>query len=80
MHQAHSAGTSDKARIRVSQKIIDWAEVIFVMERKHRDIIRQRFELNDQLLVVLDIEDNYQFGDEELIAILRVSLGEYLHK
>jgi len=80
MHQVRSAGTSDKARIRVSQKMIDWANVIFVMERKHRDIIRQRFELNDQLLVVLDIEDNYQFGDEELIAILRVSLAAYLHK
>ena len=78
IHQARSAGTSDKARIRVSQKLIDWADVIFVMERKHLDIIKQRFEFAHQTLLVLDIEDNYQFGDAELIEILKISLAEYL--
>ena len=77
IHVARSAGTSDKARIRINQKMIDWADVLFVMERKHLDIIRQRFLLADQTLVVLDIEDNYAFGDPELIEILSVSLTEY---
>jgi predicted protein tyrosine phosphatase len=58
--------------------MIDWANVIFVMERKHLDIIRQRFSFDDQTHVVLDIEDNYQFGGAELIAILKVNLAEYL--
>lgn len=79
-HIAHSAGTSDKARIRVSQKMIDWADVIFVMEAKHRDIIRQRFDFADQTIIVLDIADDYQFGDTELIDILKVSLADYLLK
>lgn len=78
IHQARSAGTSDKARIRVSQKLIDWADVIFVMERKHLGIIKHRFEFTHQTFVVLDIEDNYQFGDAELIEILKISLAEYL--
>jgi predicted protein tyrosine phosphatase len=78
IHQARSAGTSDKARIKVNQKMIDWAKVIFVMERKHLDIIRQRFSFDDQTHVVLDIEDNYPFGDAELIAILKVNLAKYL--
>ncbi len=57
--------------------MLDWADVIFVMERKHRDIIKQKFSLAGQQLIVLDIEDNYLFNDPELVEILRVALGEY---
>jgi predicted protein tyrosine phosphatase len=80
VHTARSVGTSDKARIKVSQKIIDWADIIFVMESKHRDIVRQRFNFTDQTVIVLDIADDYQFGDAELIDILRLSLADYLQK
>ena len=78
IHIARSAGTSDKARIRISQKMIDWADVIFVMERKHRDIIKQRFVFENQSITVLEIEDNYPFGGAELIGMLKVSLAGYL--
>jgi predicted protein tyrosine phosphatase len=78
LHQARSAGTSDKARIKVSQKLIDWAEVIFVMERRHIELIKQCYNCNNQQLVVLGIEDNYQFGDPELVEILKISLNNYL--
>ena len=78
LHQARSAGTSDKARIKVSQKLIDWADVLFLMERKHLDIIKQRYTLNQQTVIVLDFEDNYQFNDPELIEILKVALSKYI--
>ncbi|MGZ3776301.1 MAG: low molecular weight protein tyrosine phosphatase family protein [Mucilaginibacter sp.] len=78
LHSARSAGTSDKARIKVNQKLIDWADVIFFMERRHRDIVKQHFSLVGKSFIILDIEDNYQFGDEELIAVLKVSLPDYL--
>lgn len=58
--------------------MIDWADVIFVMERKHLDIIKQRFILENQTLELLDIPDNYQFGDTELIEILKICLDGYL--
>jgi predicted protein tyrosine phosphatase len=45
LHQARSAGTSEQARIRVNEKLLAWADVVFVMERKHRDILKQRFAL-----------------------------------
>jgi predicted protein tyrosine phosphatase len=77
-HTVQSAGTSDNARIRVSQKMIDRADVIFVMERKHKDLLRQRFDITGKQLIVLDIEDNYQFNDPELIEILKEALREYL--
>lgn len=78
VHKARSAGTSDKARTKVSQKRIDWADVIFFMERKHKEITMARFEVAGKTLTVLEIEDNYHFGDEELIAILELSLVNYL--
>jgi predicted protein tyrosine phosphatase len=78
LHNARSAGTSSKARVKVNQKLIDWADVIFFMERRHRDMVKRHFNLAGQTLVVLDIEDNYQFGDEELIAILKLNLSGYL--
>lgn len=78
VHTASSAGTSDKARIRVNQKMIDRADVIFVMEHKHKDLLKQRFDITGKQLLVLDIEDDYQFNDPELIAILKIALREYL--
>ena len=79
-HSAKSAGTSDKARIKVNQKMIAWADFVFVMERKHRKILEQNFPLAvaSKLIIVLDIEDNYQFNAPELIDILRISLQNYL--
>jgi predicted protein tyrosine phosphatase len=77
-HQARSAGTSDKARIRISQKLIDWADVIFFMERRHKDITAKRLNLTCKKQVILDIEDNYQFNDPELIGILKLALTDFL--
>ena len=78
LHSARSAGTSDKARIRLNQKMIDWADEIFVMENKHRDIIKKQFQLQGKPLTVMHIEDLYQFNDPELVEMLRVSLACYL--
>jgi len=80
LHQARSAGTSERARIKVNQKLMDWADVIFVMERKHQQILKQRFPLTtaNKSVIILDIDDHYRFGDQELIAILQTSLQDYL--
>ncbi|MDB5287889.1 MAG: protein tyrosine phosphatase [Mucilaginibacter sp.] len=78
IHNPRSAGTSDKARIKVNQRSIDWADVIFVMEYKHRDIIKQQFTICNKKIIVLNIEDNYQFGDPELLEMLTQSLSNYL--
>ena len=80
VHHARSAGTSTQARIKVNQKLIGWADVIFVMERKHKELLNQQFPLAivNKQLIVLNIEDNYRFGDEELIAILKDALSTYV--
>ena len=78
IHHARSAGTSEKANVRVNQKLVDWADFIFFMESRHRENVKKQFYLVEQQLVVLEIADEYQFGDEELISILKTALFEFL--
>jgi predicted protein tyrosine phosphatase len=80
VHHARSAGTSDKAQIRTNQKLVDWASIIFVMERKHKELLKQRFPsgITEKQIIVLEIEDNYRFNDPELVEILRDCLSDYL--
>lgn len=77
-----SAGTEHSAQIRLTAKLIEWAEVIFVMENKHKTRIQKSFRaaLQDQEVVVLDIPDIYPYMDEELIQILEASLDYYFEE
>ncbi len=77
---ARSAGTSPRAQRTVSAADINWADIIFVMEGKHRDRLKARFSrpLAHKPLHVLDIPDEYRYLDEELITLLEVSVGAIL--
>jgi predicted protein tyrosine phosphatase len=79
-YEARSAGTEPGARVRVTAGHLGWAEVIFVMERRHADRLREKFAeaLQAKSVVVLRIPDNYQFGDHRLVALLRKKLAEQL--
>ncbi len=68
-----SAGTSRKARKRLSVKDIRWADLIFVMEEKHKSRMRADFrdEIQYKEIYVLDIPDEYQYMDPELIEIIK---------
>ncbi len=75
-----SAGTENNARIKVSNGHIGWADVIFVMEKKHLRRIKEKFGelLKDKEVIVLDIPDDYIYMDEELIEILKSRVSEYI--
>ena len=75
-----SAGLSPKARKTVSINDIRWANVIFVMEKKHKQRLVAQFSrvLIGKEIVVLDIPDDYQYMDPDLIEILRCKVEPYL--
>ena len=79
-HVARSAGTAPSARIRAGEKLIAWADIIFVMEKKHRRQLQEKFApaLEGKPVIVLDIPDDYGFMDEELIRILEDAVPPYL--
>ena len=78
-YEARSAGTEPGARVRVTAGHLGWADVIFVMEKRHAERLRAKFadELQGKALVNLRIPDEYQFQDATLVALLRERLHAY---
>nr|WP_262907562.1 protein tyrosine phosphatase [Hymenobacter sp. BT770] len=79
-YKARSAGTEPGARVRVTAGHLGWADVIFVMEPRHADKLREKFAeaVDGKRVVLLRIPDKYPFGDSALIALLQQKLKEYL--
>jgi len=68
-----SAGTARAAKRTISVADIRWADLIFVMEDKHRARLRAQFrdELRYKTVHVLDIPDLYRYMDPNLIELLQ---------
>jgi predicted protein tyrosine phosphatase len=75
-----SAGTNADADSPVSADLIEWADVIFVMENVHRDKLNRQFGslLRAKRIVVLGIPDRYRYMDPELIELLRERVPRHL--
>jgi len=78
--EARSAGTEPGARIKVCAGHIGWADLIFVMEKKHLRRLRDKFaeEVAGKQVVCLHIADDYQFMQPELIDALRAAVEPHL--
>ena len=76
-HQARSAGTEEGARIRVTAGHLGWADMVFVMERRHQDRLRTKYrqELAGKRLICLHIPDEYRYMDDALIQQLEAMVG-----
>src|SRR5258708_4209224 len=76
-----SAGTEPSARIKVNSKTIFWADIIFVMEKKHKQRLQEKFEseLLEKKIIDLDIPDNYKFMDEELIEEIKAKVSQFMN-
>ena len=79
-YNARSAGTSLKAKHTVSSADISWADLIFVMEKKHKNRLVAQFTrmLDHKPIHILDIPDDYGYMDEELIAELEARIAPIL--
>lgn len=68
-----SAGVSPSARRRVSESLLRWADLVLVMEHKHKQRLRGQFpSLQHALRIeVLDIPDDYEFMSPTLVTLIR---------
>ena len=75
-----SAGTNNDAENPLSDELVEWADTIFVMERTHRNKVQKKHRnaLAKTRIVVLDIPDDYDFMDDDLIALLRARMRRWL--
>lgn len=79
-YDVRSAGTEASARIKVTDGHIRWADIIFVMEKKHYRRIRDKFGdiICNKKIICLDIPDDYGFMDDELVDLLKCRVSEYI--
>ena len=71
--EAIGAGTNSDAETTVSGDLIEWADIVLVMEKSHRNKVSKKYKelLKNKRLIVLDIPDNYKCMQPELIQILK---------
>lgn len=67
-----SAGISPDADVPLSPELIEWADVILVMENSHRQKMTRKFgpHLRGKRVGCLAVTDDYDFMDAELVRLL----------
>jgi predicted protein tyrosine phosphatase len=75
-----SAGTSRDAMVRVSRRMLDWADVIFTMDEDQRVSLERMFPSHPALpdLICLGIPDAYAFLQPELVKLLEERVTPHL--
>jgi predicted protein tyrosine phosphatase len=75
-----SAGLLNSAQNPVTPELLEWAHIIFVMERTHRAKLSKKFRssLRGQRVICLNIPDNYEYMDPRLVEILEAVVPKHL--
>jgi predicted protein tyrosine phosphatase len=78
--EVSSAGLNPDANTAVTPELLEWAHVIFVMERAHRNKLSKKFRahLKSQRIICLDIPDEFEFMDPGLVKLLEAKAGSVL--
>jgi len=80
--ETDSAGLGADADVPLSPEQLDWAEIVFVMEKKHKARLSTGFKrhLNGKRVICLDIPDEYAFMQAELVTLLEARAGRFLQR
>ena len=75
-----SAGLNHDAENPVTPELLEWAEIIFVMEKTHRKKLSSKFQrhLGKARVICLDIPDEYEFMDPGLVHLLKSKVERFL--
>jgi len=77
-----SAGVGSSAEVPVSPELLEWADVIFVMEPAHRNKLSKRFRphLKGKRIICLNIPDQFEYMDPALIRLLEAKVGPFFQR
>lgn len=78
--EADSAGLAPDAEVPVCAEQLAWADLVFVMERRHRQALMRRFPaaMQGKRLICLDIPDDFGFMQAELVVLLERKVAPFL--
>ena len=71
---------SADAQTPLSAELVEWADLIFVMEKIHKIKLSAQFKplLLDKRVICLGIPDNYEFMEPALVKLLKAKVEPYL--
>lgn len=77
--EVQSAGTDQAASVPLSVDLIQWAAVIFVMEKTHRKKVQEKYRahLKNTRVRCLEIPDEFDYMDPDLIDLLHRKLNPF---
>ena len=77
-----SAGTSEEALVQVNQRMLEWADIVFVMDDDQCQALARMFPGHPAVerVVCLNIMDVYHFLDPELVSLLQERTNPHLEK
>ncbi len=78
--EVRSAGTERDAESVISRDDVEWADIVFVMEARHKKRLQTMFRgvLAQKRIVNLNIPDEYEFMEPGLVALLEQRVTPYL--
>lgn len=78
--ETDSAGLNLSADLVLSSEQLLWADLIFVMERTHRNKLSKKYKrhLNGQRVICLNIPDDYDYMDPVLVHLLKERVTPHL--
>lgn len=80
--ETSSAGLTHDAENPLTPELLQWADVVFVMERAHRNKLSTRFRahIDGKRIVVLGIPDDYAYMQAELVTLLEAKVPQHLRR
>mgnify|MGYP003835304729 CR=1 FL=1 len=75
-----SAGLNHDAENPVTPELVEWADIIFVMEKAHRNKLVKQFKrsLKSARIVCLHIPDEFGYMAPPLVSILNAKVSKFL--
>ena len=79
--EVKSAGVSDYARIPVCAELIQWADAVLCMEKRHILKIKKKFPgiTTNKIIDSLDVPDVFPYMNNNLVNMLREKTDAWLH-
>ncbi|MBM3199656.1 protein tyrosine phosphatase [Candidatus Woesearchaeota archaeon] len=77
-HETKSCGISLSAPVRLTKKLINWADKIFCMEELHKEVVLDMCPKAKDKAIVLGITDCYFRNDPKLKEELKEKVKKYL--
>src|SRR5215831_17882344 len=78
--EVDSAGLNHDAVVPLSPEQVEWADLILVMEKRHRDKLSKKFQkyLSGKRIVVLGIPDEYEYMEPELVELIKSRCARFI--